>query len=130
MSADYAPRAPFLARPYSSVAISTSRDFPRNFHNQSRTERSDRDVLPNASNAQFLRFVRAKANNSRRVGIEILCFGSELTLRAGEQKAIGDQTIESRHVRRELRRAQLGLERSDFGVRVRVQHPFYSSGLI
>lgn len=130
VSADYTPRTSFLARPYSRVTISTSRDCSRNFHREPRAQCGDGDVLSDAANAQFLRLVRAETDRPGRVCLEILRFGPELAVRTSEQELVGNQSIESGHVRPELRYAQLGFEGGDLRIGAAVQHPFYSSGLI
>ena len=58
----------------------------------------------------------ADADGAGAVGGEVLGFGGQLAVGAGEQELVGDETIERRYVGVELGGAEGGFERHDFGV--------------
>ena len=111
MAADHAPFAVSFSRPDSRVAVGPAHELPGYLYLEPRSERRHDDVRCNSAHAQLFRHMRPEPDEPGPMRLEILRLGSELPVRTREQELIGDQPIERRNVRRELRGAKLRFER-------------------
>lgn len=127
MAAHHTPLFAFLARPHPSVTIRAPDNAAIYLNHESRTQCSDRNIDPNASDLKFLRFVSAKPNNTGSVRIQILSLGSELAVRPCEKKSVGDQAIQNAHVCSKLCGYKLLLERHDLRIGRATEHVFQFS---
>src|SRR6185295_6983304 len=108
VSTDDLPLSVLVTRPDASITIVAFRRGAGDFHHQPGEQRDDGDVLPHPPDAELAGLVGAKANEARRVRLEILSFGPKPSIGAGEEQVLMNEPVERRHIRRELSDSQLG----------------------
>jgi hypothetical protein len=80
-----------------------------NFDLEPSSQRRYRYIGPGAPHAQFLRLVAAESDDAGAVQRQIFRLAPELTVRAGEEELVGDQSPERDDIGIQLRRAYLSL---------------------
>jgi hypothetical protein len=116
MAADDAPFAIF-ACPHPRVSMRSANECSRNFDGETRFERSNGNIGPDATHAKLLGFMFSKSNQSRSMCLEILSLCSEFAVWASEQQLIRDQRVERGDIGVELSGPYTRLELDDFIIR-------------
>src|SRR4029079_17028135 len=119
---DDLPLSVLVTGPDASITIVAFRRGAGDFHDQPGEQRDDGDVLPHPPAAELAGLVGAKANEARRVRLEILSLGPKPSIGAGEEQILMNEPVERGLIRRKLSGSQLGLEGDDFVVCVALQN--------
>lgn len=105
-----------FAGPDAGVPVEPSDGVAGDFDDEMSAQGDDGDVGTDAANAKVVRVVLAYADGAGAVCVEILGFGGELAVGAGEEEVVVDESIERRDVGGELGGAKLCLESDDLGI--------------
>lgn len=116
VSPHYTPWTRVLTSPHTRVSICAIDECPVHLHRQTRPKRDDGDIGSDSRYAQFFRFMRSKADDSRPMRFQILHLGAKLSIWSGEEKLVADQGVEGRNVGAELCYAKCRLEIDELGV--------------
>lgn len=110
LTGDHLPTVASLARPHANIPERPARDGALDFHGETRPKRRHGDVRAHATHTELLRHVLTEPHGTGAMRGEVVTLGRKPAVRAREQKIVGNQCVERRDVRVELRSPESSLE--------------------
>jgi len=129
MSGNHTPGPTILACPDARVAIRSVDGRTVHFHREASPECAHCDIGADTTDAKFLRFVLLKSHDSRAIGLEILCLGSQLSVRPREEEGFADQFVEGVDVGAQLRGTNPHFTINDVRIRCPNEHRLHDSSI-